>query len=114
MREPRPGSPRVLIAGRAPWFYLGKLVWPSDLVFIYPRWHVDPTSPAQFLYPVAALGALGGLWAQRKRFPGALAAALFFVGTLFPALGFFDVYPFPFSFVADPFQHLPSLGTLPL
>ncbi|HYS11028.1 MAG TPA: tetratricopeptide repeat protein [Myxococcales bacterium] len=105
---------RVLIAGRAPWFYLGKLVWPSNLVFIYPRWNVDPASLAQFLYPVAALGAFAGLWAQRKRFPGALAAALFFVGTLFPALGFFDVYPFLFSFVADHFQYLASLGILAL
>jgi membrane protease subunit HflC len=27
------------------------------------------------------------------------------VGCLFPALGFFDVYPFKFSFVADHFQY---------
>ncbi len=29
---------RVLLAGRAFWFYLGKLLWPADLVFFYPRW----------------------------------------------------------------------------
>jgi len=51
---------------------------------------------------------------RRKRFPGALAAALFFLGTLFPALGFFDVYPFLFSFVADHFQYLASIGIIAL
>jgi len=35
---------RFLIAGRAIWFYLGKLFWPVDLVFIYPRWKVSQTA----------------------------------------------------------------------
>ncbi|MSO50680.1 MAG: tetratricopeptide repeat protein [Acidobacteria bacterium] len=33
-------------------------------------------------------------------------------GTLFPALGFFNVYPFIFSFVADHFQCLASLSVI--
>ena len=41
-----------------------------------------------------------------------LAALLLFVGTLFPALGFFNVYPFRFSFVADHFQYLASLAII--
>ena len=105
---------RGLIAGRAAWFYLGKLVWPVDLLFIYPRWSVDPVALSHYLYPAAALAAVAGLWARRKRFPGALTAALFFLGTLFPALGFFDVYPFLFSFVADHFQYLASIGIIAL
>jgi hypothetical protein len=32
---------RLLIAGRAFWFYLEKLLWPASLVFIYPRWNVS-------------------------------------------------------------------------
>src|SRR5207248_3231700 len=39
---------------------------------------------------------------------------LFFVGTLVPALGFVSVYPFLFSFVADHFQYLASLGAIAL
>jgi tetratricopeptide (TPR) repeat protein len=41
-------------------------------------------------------------------------AVLFFIGTLFPALGFVDVYPFRYSYVADHFQYLASLGLITL
>jgi protein O-mannosyl-transferase len=103
----QPGAiERLLVAGRALWFYAGKLFWPADLVFIYPRWTVDPRSLWQILFPVAAVGVLGVLFALRRRSRGALAAALLFAGTLSPALGFFDVYPFRFSYVADHFQYI--------
>ncbi|MGB6042701.1 MAG: tetratricopeptide repeat protein [Pirellulales bacterium] len=45
---------------------------------------------------------------------GPLAAALLFGGTLFPALGFFNVYPMRFSFVADHFQYLASVPMIVL
>jgi len=105
---------RCLLAGRVIWFYLGKLVWPANLMFIYPHWRMDPSQAWQYLYPLAALALLGLLWRQRRRFPGVLAAFLFFVGTLFPALGFFNVYPFMYSYVADHFQYLASLGIIAL
>jgi tetratricopeptide (TPR) repeat protein len=37
---------------------------------------------------------------------------LFFGGTLFPALGFFNVFPFLYSYVADHFQYLACLGVI--
>jgi protein O-mannosyl-transferase len=43
-----------------------------------------------------------------------LAGLLFFAGTLFPVLGFCNVYPFIFSYVADHFQYLASLGIITL
>jgi len=101
---------RGLIAGRALWFYLGALVWPVNLVFIYPRWVIDAHAPAQYLYPAAAAAVFLGLWGWRRRSRGPLAAALLFAGTLFPALGFFNVYPFIYSFVADHFQYLADLS----
>jgi len=105
---------RVLIAGRAIWFYLGKLFWPVDLVFIYPRWNVNQAIWWQYAFPVAALLLLVILWRVSRRSRGPLAAALFFVGTLFPALGFFNVYPFRYSFVADHFQYLAGIGPITL
>ncbi len=105
---------RCLIAGRAIWFYLGKLFWPADLIFIYPRWQISSAVWWQFLFPAAALLLLAGLWAVRRRWRAPLAALLFFVGTLFPALGFFNVFPFVYSFVADHFQYLASVGVIAL
>jgi tetratricopeptide (TPR) repeat protein len=105
---------RFLIAGRVTWFYLGKLFWPVNLVFVYPRWNVSQTVWWQYLYPGAALLLLGALCWQRRRWRGPLAGLLFFGGTLFPALGFFNVYPFRFSLVADHFQYLAGIGPIVL
>ncbi|MGH7944580.1 MAG: tetratricopeptide repeat protein, partial [Opitutaceae bacterium] len=94
---------RCLIAGRAICFYVGKLIWPTDLVFIYPRWAPDASAGWQYLFPLGVLGGAGFLWWRKQR--GMLAGLLVFVGTLSPALGFVNVYPFIFSFVADHFQY---------
>jgi tetratricopeptide (TPR) repeat protein len=103
---------RVLLAGRAVAFYLAKLLWPANLMFVYPRWHVDAGAAWQYVFPVGIAVSLTVLWLVRRRTRGPLAAALFFVGTLFPALGFVNVYPFVFSYVADHFQYLASLGII--
>jgi tetratricopeptide (TPR) repeat protein len=103
---------RFLLAGRVIWFYLGKLIWPADLLFIYPRWEVDPAAWWQYLFPLAAVALTGTLWVVRERVRAPLAGFLFFIGSLFPVLGFFNVYPFIFSFVADHFQYLASVGII--
>ena len=106
---------RGLIAGRALWFYAGKLVWPAHLTFIYPRWKIEPAVWWQWLFPVAAVGVVAGLWLGRRRIGKApLVAVLFFAGTLGPALGFVNVYPMRYSFVADHFQYLASVGLITL
>ena len=57
---------------------------------------------------------VAGIWMRRRddRVRSALAALLFFAGTLFPVLGFLNVYPFRYSFVADHYQYLASLGMI--
>lgn len=97
---------RFVIAGRAAWFYTAKLAWPAHLSFIYPRWTVDGSDWRQWVYPVGAALAVAACWSVRRRSRSPLAVALLFLGLLFPALGFFDVYPFRYSFVADHFQYL--------
>jgi len=104
---------RCIVAGRAIVFYFFKLVWPNDLTFIYPRWQV--TSPWLLLVPAFVAFCLFTLWFLRKRIGKApLAAAAFFVVTLGPILGFFNGYAFQFSFVADHWQYLSSLGVIAL
>jgi tetratricopeptide (TPR) repeat protein len=106
---------RLVIAGRALWFYAGKLLWPHPLIFNYPRWEIDSGSWAQYLPLAAAAAVVAALWAWRSRIgKGPLVAVLFFAVTLAPALGFFDVYPMRYSFVADHFQYLASLGLIAL
>ncbi len=39
---------------------------------------------------------------------------LFYAGTLFPALGFFNIYPMRYSFVANHFQYLACVGLMAL
>jgi len=105
---------RCLIAGRAFWFYLVKLLWPAELTFIYPRWHVSPSVWWQYIFPLSALTLLVILWKLRNRWRGPLAAFLLFTGLLFPALGFINVYPFLFSYVADHFQYIASIAVITL
>jgi tetratricopeptide (TPR) repeat protein len=105
---------RLLIAGRVIWFYLGKLFWPVNLAFVYPRWDVSQGVWWQYLFPAAVLLLLGMLAGWHRRWRGPLAGLLFFSGTLFPALGFFNVYPFLYSFVADHFQYLAGIGPIAL
>jgi len=103
---------RLLLAGRVIWFYLGKLVLPVNLAFIYPRWILDPSQWWQWLFPLGIVAVAGALlWIARKH-RGPLAGFLFFGGTLFPVLGFFNVYPFIYSYVADHFQYVASLGII--
>jgi len=97
---------RLVLAGRAACFYAQKLVWPWPLAFFYDRWRIDPRQPVQWAFPLLVAVTMAGAWWQRGRIGrGPLAAVLAFFCGLFPALGFFDVFPFKYSFVADHFAY---------
>jgi protein O-mannosyl-transferase len=106
---------RLIIAGRAIWFYLGKLICPNPLIFIYPRWKIDSSQLIAYFPLVAALAGLVVLWLIRAKWSRAVFfAAAYYVVSLFPVLGFFSVYFFRYSFVSDHFQYLASMGPLAL
>jgi tetratricopeptide (TPR) repeat protein len=106
---------RLIIVGRAIWFYLGKLFWPDPLTFIYPRWNVDSSKLIAYFPLISVAAGLVVLWFIRAGWGRALFfAGAYYVISLFPVLGFFTVYFFRYSFVSDHFQYLASIGPLAL
>jgi len=107
---------RLVLAGRAVWFYAGKLLWPTDLCFIYPRWELRVHSIMAWLPAAGLVLVAWALWYFRRA--DSARAMTFglgcFILALLPVLGFFDIYFFRFSFVADHFQYLASMGLIAL
>ncbi len=104
---------RLLIASRAVWFYAAKLAWPAHLSFSYPRWNIQPADPLAYGWLVAlAVVALVIYMARRRLGRGVEVAALFYVATLSPVLGFIMLYTFEYSFVADHYQYVACIGPI--
>jgi tetratricopeptide (TPR) repeat protein len=106
---------RLLLAGRAVWFYAAKLVWPANLVTIYPQWKIDAGAPGQWAFPAMAVFAVVVLWRMRESWGKApVAAVLFYIVTLGPVLGLVYFGYMQHSFVADRFQYLAAAGPIAL
>lgn len=104
---------RVLIASRALWFYIGKLVWPARLAFSYSRWEINSSQPIQYLWSACWVSVAAVLWRSRRMVGrGPIAALVFFVAALVPMIGFFSLYTFRYSFVADHYQYVASIGPI--
>src|SRR5437762_10800279 len=103
---------RCLIASRAFWFQLGKVLWPSKLMFVYPRWEVNAHVWWQYIFPLAVLGLLVVLWSLRRWSRAPLAGVLIYICLLLPTLGFLNQYFFIYSFVSDHWQYLACLGII--
>jgi tetratricopeptide (TPR) repeat protein len=97
---------RTLLAGRAVVFYLRSLAWPSDLMFVYPRWLPDAGAAGPYLFPGVVLAACAVLAGLARRWRGPAASFLIYLVALGPVLGFLNINWFNFSFVADHFQYL--------
>jgi tetratricopeptide (TPR) repeat protein len=81
-------------------------------MFIYPRWNINPADWRQYVLPLGLLALAAGLTILARQNRGPLAAFLIFLGTLFPVLGFLNVYPFRYSWVADHFEYLAALAII--
>src|SRR5207253_1428615 len=91
---------RILVASRAVWFYLSKLIWPSKLTFIYPRWHIASTHLLGYVWLLAGLIVCMVIYFLRRNLGRSIeVAAGFFVATLSPVLGFIMLYTFRYTFV---------------
>ena len=86
-----------------------------NLAFSYPRWNIDATDIWQYAWPAEFRMVLVCAWLLRKRLGrGVVTALLFFPAMLFPMLGFFSLYTFVYTFVADHYQYMASIGPIAL
>ena len=109
------GIDRALIATHALWFYAGKLVWPTNLTFSYPRWEINWREPLQYIWLTGCVVVAMLLWWRRRALGRApVAAVVFFVATLSPLLGFIPLYTFRYTFVADHYQYVASICLIAL
>src|SRR6266852_3576191 len=106
---------RLLIASRAVWFYLSKLIWPSNLTFIYPKWNISPAYPLDYAWLLTGIVLCAVIYFMRRYVGRSVeVAAAFFVATLSPVLGFIMLYTFRYTFVADHYQYLACIGPIAL
>jgi len=106
---------RLIAAGLALAFYLGKSLWPTGLLPIYPRWEIDPSAPLEYAPWFAVAALFCWLWTRRTTWGRhALFGLGFFVLNLLPVLGFAGMAYLRMSRVADHFAYLPLLGVIGL
>ena len=106
---------RLLVASRAIWFYIGKLLWPASLTFSYPMWRIDSADAIAWLWVLLCAAATGALWLGRARIGrGPFAAIAFFVATLLPTSGIILLWTFAYSYVADHYQYVACIGPIAL
>jgi tetratricopeptide (TPR) repeat protein len=99
---------RLANAGLLVWFYLAKVIFPTHLNVIYPHWQVGLHAWVSLLLLVAVFGVF---WYFRKSWGRPLLFAFgYFTVTLFPVLGFLDMYYFALSPAADQFSYLALIG----
>ena len=106
---------RLALAGRTFWFYLYKALLPLNLSMIYPRWDVHRFSVWGPLGLAGMVLAAGLILRYRKSWGRAVGFGLgYYLVTLLPVLGFFDMSFMVHSFVADHLQYLALLGPIAL
>jgi tetratricopeptide (TPR) repeat protein len=107
---------RLIVAGKDLWFYIGKVLWPRDLIFSYPRWTHQAATLMEWvpLIGAAMVGVLLACFRQANWRRAILFGVGYFTIALFPVLGFFDQSCYRYAFVADHFQYLASIGIIAL
>jgi len=97
---------RFILSGKIIFFYIYKICLPFKFMFFYPRWTVNAMVWWQWLFPAAVMLTIGALVYYRKKTGrGALALFIFYIISIFPVLGFINVYGMKFSYVADHFSY---------
>jgi hypothetical protein len=106
---------RLAGAGTAVWFYLSKAFVPIHLMFIYPRWQIDPAKWFFWIPDAALVIVFGVCWRFRHRWGKDILFALgAYIALLLPVLGFFNIYFMKYSLVADHYQYASIISVIAL
>ena len=104
---------RVCMAGHAAWFYFGKALLPAGLSMVYPRWKLGASSPGDYLPVLGSIAFVFAAWAGRSRWGrGPCALLVYFLITLAPVCGLFQMSFFTYSYVSDHLVHLSLVGII--
>ena len=102
---------RPFAASGALWFYIWKMFVPVTFPGVYPRWDLTGSNVLFILAMVALLAVAVVVWKLRRRLPGQVIWGLvFYVISLGPMLGLISFNYTQFTFVADHFVYLASIG----
>ncbi len=102
---------RLAGAGQFSAFYLYKALCPFNLSFMYKRWTIDPSVLVDWLPTTLIVTFLTYLVIKRGRSSNwLLLFASYFLITLLPVLGFFQIAAMRFSWVADHYVYLSLAG----
>jgi protein O-mannosyl-transferase len=106
---------RLIRAGYAIWFYIGKDIWPFGLCPVYPKWDIHQENPISYLPAVAVGIALIIFWLARKSWGRPFLLCLGYVLIcLLPVLGFVNMGFMDQAYVADWWQQIPMIGVMAL
>ncbi len=102
---------RALMSGHSAWFYFGKALVPIRLGMLYPQWKLGTSAPMDYLPALGWIVLLAALWLGRKRWGRSpFTVAAYFLVTLLPVAGLFNMSFFTYSYVSDHLVHLPLVG----
>jgi tetratricopeptide (TPR) repeat protein len=107
---------RPMGASLAVWFYLGKFLFPLDLLPIYPHWKLNPQSSLEWSAVPLLIVAAGILWRCRRLdwCRHTILGLGFFLIMSLPLLGLVTMLYMRISRVADHFIYLPMIGLIGL
>jgi tetratricopeptide (TPR) repeat protein len=105
---------RLISSGQVLFFYIYKIIFPISLNFSYEKWGFRTNDFSNWIPTLLSLGTVGFLFLKREKAKGISLGLGYFLITLFPVLGFFNIYYMRYAEVADHYVYLAMVGLIAL